>query len=269
MNTISIGPRTLAYDESGSPSAPPVLMLPWLGGSRLGWAEVARALSDTCRVIVPDHRDSGDSDSFEEAYTLPDLAYDAAALLLALNAAPAVVVGLSMGGMVAQYLAIRHPELVRALVLVSTTPGGVGGTPATERGRAALFLPAELEAGERARQAMTFMTAPGFTDAHPEVLDLAEARGRRHPMSADTYKRQFRAIRAHDTAPLLATLQVPTLVIHGDSDDLIPLPDGQRLAASIPGAVLEVYSGTGHMPQLERRGEFLADVRGFLGNLES
>ena len=221
------------------------------------------------RVLAPDHRDTGDSSPDAAPFLLGDLADDAAAFLRTLNAAPAVVVGLSMGGMVAQQLALRHPELVRGLVLVSTTPGGAGGSPATERGRAALFLPAELEAGERARQAMTLMTAPGFTDAHPEVLDLAEARGRQHPMSTDTYKRQFRAIRAHDTAPLLTSISVPTLVIHGDLDDLIPLPDGQRLAAGILGAQLRVYQDTGHMPQLERREEFLADVCGFLEKLKA
>jgi 3-oxoadipate enol-lactonase len=267
MNTVSIGPRTLAYDEFGPPSAPAVLLLPWLGGSRLGWLEVARALSDTYRVIVPDHRDTGDSAPSEEAYTLPDLADDAAALLLALNAAPTAVVGLSMGGMVAQHLAIRHPELVRALVLVSTTPGGAASPAATERGRAALFLPAELEAGERARQAMTLMTAPGFTDTHPEALELAERNARQHPISADSYKRQFRAVRAHDATVGLASVAVPTLVLHGDSDDLIPLPAAAHLAANIPGATLKVYPGTGHMPQLERHEEFLADLRGFLASV--
>ncbi len=266
MKSVSAGPRTLAYDESGPPSAPALLLLPWLGGSRLGWTQVAQALSDTYRVIVPDHRDTGDSERSDEAYTLPDLADDAAALLLALNAAPAVVVGLSMGGMVAQHLAIRRPELVRALVLVSTTPGGAASPPATERGRAALFLPAELESGERARQALTLMTAPGFTDTHPEALELAERNARHHPMSADSYKRQFRAVRAHDAVAELASIAVPTLVLHGDADDLIPLPAGEYLAANIPGAALKVYPGTGHMPQLERRDEFLADVRGFLSS---
>ena len=264
MNTLSIGSRTLAYDESGPSSAPTVLLLSWLGGSRLGWAEVARALSDTYRVIVPDHRDTGDSDSFEEPYILPDLAGDAAALLTALAAAPAAVVGLSMGGMVAQHLAIRHPELVRALVLVSTTPGGAASPAATERGRAALFLPAELEAGQRARQAMTLMTAPGFTDMHPEALELAERNARQHPMSEGSYKRQFRAVRVHDAHAGLASIAVPTLVLHGDADDLIPLPAAEHLAANIPGAALKVYPNTGHMPQLERQEEFLADVRGFL-----
>ena len=266
--SVQIGPHTLAYTEA-SPADPrgTVLLLAWLGGSRLGWSEVLAELGSEYRALAPDHRDTGDSSPDTEPFLLGDLADDDAAFLKALNAAPAVVVGLSMGGMVAQHLALRHPELVRGLVLVSTTPGGAGGTPTTERGRAALFLPAELEAGERARQAMTLMTVPGFTDAHPEVLDLAERNAERHPMSADSYKRQFRAVRAHDTTAGLALIAVPTLVLHGDSDDLIPLPDGLRLAAGIPGAQLRVYQGTGHMPQLERREEFLADVRGFLAQL--
>lgn len=269
MKTVSIGPRTLAYTEI-LPANPrgTVLFLSWLGGSRLGWSEVLAELGTKYRVLAPDHRDTGDSSPDAEPFLLSDLADDAASFLKALNASPAVVVGLSMGGMVAQHLALRHPELVRGLVLVSTTPGGDGGSPATERGRTALFLPAELEAGERARQAMTLMTVPGFTDAHPEILDLAERNAKRHPMSADSYKRQFRAVRAHDAAAGLASIVVRTLVLHGDSDDLIPLPNAERLMAGIPGATLKVYPSTGHMPQLERRAEFLADLRGFLGELE-
>ena len=267
--SVPIGPRTLAYTEI-LPANPrgTVLFLSWLGGSRLGWQGTVAEIGLTHRALAPDPRDTGDSSPDAEPFLLDDLADDAAVFLRALNAAPAFVVGLSMGGMVAQHLALRHPELVRGLVLVSTTPGGAGGSPATERGRAALFLPAELEAGERARQAMTLMTAPGFTDAHPEILDLAERNAKRHPMSADSYKRQFRAVRAHDAVAGLASIVVRTLVLHGDSDDLIPLPNAERLMAGIPGATLKVYPSTGHMPQLERRAEFLADLRGFLGELE-
>ena len=268
--SVPIGPRTLAYTEILPANLRgTVLFLSWLGGSRLGWSEVLAELGTKYRVLAPDHRDTGDSSPDAEPFLLSDLADDAASFLKALNASPAVVVGLSMGGMVAQHLALRHPELVRGLVLVSTTPGGDGGSPATERGRTALFLPAELEAGERARQAMTLMTVPGFTDAHPEILDLAERNAKRHPMSADSYKRQFRAVRAHDAAAGLASIVVRTLVLHGDSDDLIPLPNAERLVAGIPGATLKVYPSTGHMPQLERRAEFLADLRGFLGKLEA
>ena len=267
LKTVSVGSRTLAYTEH-APEQPEgtVLFLAWLGGSRLGWSDTVAEIGQTYRTLAPDHRDTGDSSADSEAFSLEDLADDAAAFLLALDVAPAVVVGLSMGGMVAQHLALRHPELVRALVLVSTTPGGAASPPATERGRAALFLPAELEAGERARQAMTLMTAPGFTDTHPEALELAERHARRHPMSTDSYKRQFRAVRAHDVVAALPSIGVPTLVLHGDADDLIPLPAAERLATTIPGARLKVYPHTGHMPQLEQREEFLADLRGFLAS---
>jgi len=260
-----VGGRTLAYLEI-SPAQPRanVLFLAWLGGSRLGWPDVVGEVGQDYRALAPDHRDTGDSGAFTDPYLLSDLADDAADFLRALDAAPAFVVGLSMGGMVAQHLALRHPELVRGLVLVSTTPGGRDSTPATERGRAALFLPPELPAPERARQALTLMTHPGFTDAHPQALAQAAANAGRHPMSAESFRRQFQAIRAHDTTPDLARIAAPTLVLHGEHDDLIPLPNAERLAAGIPGAELRVYPGTGHMPHLERPGEFLRDLRGFL-----
>ncbi|MBB5233946.1 alpha/beta fold hydrolase [Deinococcus budaensis] len=260
-----VGDRTLAYLEV-APAQPRahVLFLSWLGGSRLGWADVVRELGQDYRALAPDHRDTGDSEACADAFTLADLADDAAAFLRAVAAAPAFVVGLSMGGMVAQHLALRHPELVRGLVLVATTPGGRASTPATERGRAALFLPAELPAPERARQALTLMTHPGFTEAHPGALAQAAANAERHPMSAESFRRQFQAIRAHDTTAGLARIQAPTLVLHGEHDDLIPLSNAERLAAGIPGAGLRVYPGTGHMPHLERPADFLRDLRGFL-----
>ena len=88
-----------------------------------------------------------------------------------------------------------HPELVRGLVLVSTTPGGAASTPATERGRSALFLSSEIEAGQRARQALALMAADGLHERDPAAFDLAEQHARTHPQSAESYKRQFRAIR--------------------------------------------------------------------------
>ena len=87
-------------------------------------------------------------------------------------------------------------------------------------------------------------------------------------MSSDSYKRQFRAVRAHDVTADLGQIRMPTLILHGDSDDLIPLPAAEHLLAALPDARLKVYPATGHMPQLERRAAFLADLRGFLAELE-
>lgn len=265
MNTIQVSGRQVAYSEF-SPTHPKatVLFLAWLGGSRLGWQSVVIEIGKDYRALAPDHRDTGDSEKFEDAYSLPDLADDAAEFLKALQTGPVFVVGLSMGGMVAQHLALRHPDLVRGLVLVSTTAGGVGGTPATERGRTALFLSTDIEAGERARQALALMAADGLAERDPATFDQAEHNARQHPQSAESYKRQFRAIRSHDTAAELSQIKVPTLVLHGETDDLIPLPNGTRLASSISGADTKIYPQTGHMPQVERREEFVADLRSFL-----
>ncbi len=267
MKVVQLAGRRSAYSEV-SPAQPKatVLFLSWLGGSRLGWQGVVDEIGQEYRALSPDHRDTGDSETFEDAYSLSDLADDAAAFLKAADAAPAFVVGLSMGGMVAQHLALRHPELVRGLVLVSTTPGGAASTPATERGREALFLPADIEAGERARRALALMAADGLQERDPGAFDLAEQHARTYPQSAESYKRQFRAIRAHDTTAALAQIKVPTLVLHGEGDDLIPLPNAERLSAGIPGAAFKTYPHTGHMPQLERRDEFLSDLRDFLAS---
>ena len=265
MNTVQVLGRQVAYTEVSPPNPrATVLFLAWLGGSRLGWQAAVDETGQDNRALAPDHRDTGDSETFEDAYVLSDLADDAAEFLSALNTGPVFVVGLSMGGMVAQQLALRRPELVRGLVLVSTTPGGAASTPATERGRSALFLSAEIEAGQRARQALALMAADGLQERDPAAFDTAEQNARAHPQSAESYKRQFRAIRSHDTTADLGTIDVPTLVLHGESDDLIPLPNAQRLANGIPGARLKAYPHTGHMPHIERRSEFLADLRGFL-----
>ncbi|ULH15169.1 alpha/beta hydrolase [Deinococcus sp. KNUC1210] len=93
---------------------------------------------------------------------------------------------------------------------------------------------------------------------------MAATHARRHPQSTESYKRQFRAVRAHDTSAELPGLHLPALVIHGETDELIRLPDGVRLAGGISGAQFRVYPHTGHMPHIERREEFLTDLRGFL-----
>ena len=262
---MQVSGRRMAYSEASPPNPrATVLFLPWMGGSRLGWSSVVDDIGQDYRALALDHRDTGDSEAFLDTYSVADLADDAAAFLTALNAAPAWVVGLSLGGMVAQQLALQHPELVRGLVLAATTPGGAASTPAGERGRAALFLPAELEAGERARQALALMSADGFLERDPAAFDTPASNARTHPQTTDSYKRQLRAVKFHDTSADLHRLALPTLVIHGDADPLIPLPDGQRLAAGIPGARLCVYPQTGHMPHIERPQAFLDDLRGFL-----
>lgn len=264
---VTVQGRQMAYSEVSptSPSAT-LLLLHWLGGSRLGWAQVMEALGGTYRVLAPDLRDIGDSEAFAGSYRMEDLADDMALFLQATHARGAVALGLSMGGMVAQHLAIRHPELLGGLVLVSTSAGGREATPSTERGRAALFRPIDQEAGERAADALALMAADGLRERCPEAFAFTAENARRHPFTPDTFKRQYNAIRLHDSTAELAGIQLPTLILHGEADEVLPLPNAERLAA-IPHAKFKAYTDTGHMPHLERPEEFLGDVRAFLAQL--
>lgn len=265
--TIDISGRRVAYSEVRPPRPQAtLLLLHWLGGSRLGWTQVMHELGSTYRVLAPDLRDIGDSEQFAGDYLMEDLADDMAGFLQAVGGVGAVALGLSMGGMVAQHLAIRHPQLLRGLILVSTSPGGRDAAPSTERGRAALFRPVGQEAGERAADALALMAADGLRERNPAAFAFTAANARVHPFTPDTFKRQFNAIRRHDTVARLPSIGLPTLILHGEADEVLPLANAERLRA-IPHSSFKAYPQTGHMPQLERPQQFLEDVRQFVDSL--
>ncbi len=261
----NVGGRRLAYDEV-TPQHPKgtILLLTGLGGKRLGWVRQLPVFGQTYRTLAMDHRDVGDSDPYGESYTVGDQADDAAALLRALSAAPAHVVGISMGGMIALNLAARHPELVRSLVLVATSAGGATHVGPTPEAAAVLRPDPGAEIGERAARTYRTITAPGYLDAHPEEAELIARAARHKPMSLDSYTRQYGAVMSHDVTAQLPNLHIPTLVVHGDADPLVPPGNGYHLAREIPGAKLIIYSDTGHIPIMERAEDFNRDVLAFI-----
>ncbi|MBB6015277.1 alpha/beta fold hydrolase [Deinococcus radiopugnans] len=266
----NIGTRTLAYDEV-RPEHPQgnVLLLTGLGSNRLGWRGQLPVFGEKYRTFAIDHRDTGDSDAVigdggDADYSTADQADDAAAFLRAMNAAPAHVVGLSMGGFIALNLAVRWPELVQSLTLVSTSAGGASHVGPDPAGLDALRPDFTLSPGERARRTYGLIMAPGFLDAHPEAADAIAANASYRPLTPERYARQFRSTRTHDVTADLEKLLVPTLVVHGDADPLVRYENGQHLAAHIPGAELVTYPGTGHIPIVERAEEFNREVLAFM-----
>ena len=265
MPTTQVGSHTVYYDEQGV--GHPLLLLSGLGGTRLGWWKQVEPLSARYRVINMDNRDAGDSALGTGPYTIGDLAEDVAGVILNLDLGPAYVVGISMGGMIAQELAIRHPHLVDKLVLVSTTAGG----PAAVQARpeiAALLMRPEEDIEARVRHTFTLICGEGYMAAHPQDLDQIVAHSIAKPMSPDSYMRQLGACFQHITtgcADRLGQVAAPTLVIHGDCDPLIPYENGQYLAAHIPGARLSSYPGVGHLSTVEAAERFNRDVIEFLG----
>lgn len=267
-SSVMITGRKVAYDEA-RPANPAdekgtILLLTGLASKRLGWVRQIGVFGREYRTIALDHRDTGDSDEVAEDYTPADLADDAAALLTALGITRAHVAGISLGGFAALQFALRHPDMLDRLVLVSTSAGGKTHVPPSPEIMALLTPVPGIEVGERAIRNYSKIMAAEFVAAHPEALEQIAATARYQPQSAAGYGRQLRASLAHDVADELRRITAPTLVIHGDLDPLIPPANGAYLAAHIPGARHLVYHGVGHIPIVERSDDFNRDVLAFL-----
>jgi 3-oxoadipate enol-lactonase len=223
MPAISAGEIELDYERSGE--GPPLLMIMGMSGTALHWGEpFLEALRPHFEVIVYDHRGVGASSRLEGPLTIAQLAGDAAHVL-----------GISMGGMVAQELALARGELVRTLTLGCTFCGGADSVPTTPAvlGR----LAAGMQSGDRARAVRTAwevnvsqtMAAEG--DAYERFTGIVA----RRPVAVPVIMAQLQACAAHDTCARLPTLTVPTLVIHGTEDEMLPMQNGQLIASLIPG----------------------------------
>jgi len=262
----------LEYELFGSEGGQPLLLIMGLGAQMILWDEefCAALAARGYRVIRFDNRDVGLSTKVDgwraldlaaalaafalgrpvaAPYTLSDMAADAAGLLDALDIAAAHVVGASLGGMIAQTLAIEHPARVRSLTSIMSTTGDRELPPARPEAAAALLEPPPRDReGAMARAVKVFRTigSPGFPFDEARVRTRAGRSYDRcfHPAGV---ARQMLAILASGSrADALRRLRVPTLVIHGSDDPLVPVAHGIETAALVPGAELLVIEGMGH-----------------------
>lgn len=216
----------IAWEARGN--GDPVLLIAGQATGMHGWGPFADALARDKRVIVYDHRGIGASGEGDPAaYSTRGFASDAVAVLDAVGEADAHVVGHSMGGRVAQWLAADHPERVRRLVLIATTAGDATGS---RRDKAAL---ADLLSGDRRRMLPLFF-ADAWAAGHPSDVDAFFTR----VASRAALRGHFAASRDHDATDALARITAPTLVVHGRRDALTPVDHARLLAERIPGAEL-------------------------------
>ncbi len=251
MPVVTAGEVELSYERNGS--GPPLLMIMGMSGTALSWGEpFLELLREDFETIVYDHRGVGSSSRMEEPFTIAQLAEDAVALLAALEIDSAHVLGISMGGMVAQDLALAHPERVRTLTLGCTYCGGEGSALAAEevmRGLAEAMF-----SGDRARMIRASWEAnlsPGFAaddDAYARFLEIAGLRA----VAAEVIMAQMQAIGGHDTSARLPSIELPTLVLHGTLDQMLPVQNGRMIAGLIPGSQLEIFDDVGHLFFWER-----------------
>ena len=245
----------LEYQVFGDEQDPALLLIAGLGAQMLSWDDdFCRLLAaQGFRVIRFDNRDVGHSTWMDDdgagEYSLDDMAADAAALLDALGIPAAHVVGASMGGFIAQLVALNHPAKVLTLTSIMSGPNGADQVRPTEDGTAVLMVPAPDTREERivvgmwAKQKLMGPDDP-FDRDYEERRIIAALDRAYHPAG---FVRQLQAIMAaQGRLARLAQLRVPALVIHGDADILVPVDNGRNVAAAIPGARLIEIQGMGH-----------------------
>jgi pimeloyl-ACP methyl ester carboxylesterase len=257
---VTVNEAELCVDTIGDPAHPAVLLIMGAGGSMDRWEEpfCARLASAGRHVIRYDHRDTGGSTTYppgRPGYTGDDLVADPLAILDHLGVERAHVVGLSMGGAIAQRIAVEYPERVRSLTLMSTSPAGSGGgelPPMSDELRTVFAADARPD--------------PDWADRDATIAYLLEEE-RPYAGARGLDERALRALlgRVYDRSPGLASannhflvegsemprarlgeIAAPTLVIHGTDDPLFPPAHGEALAREIPGARLLLVDGLGH-----------------------
>lgn len=261
MPHIRVSDVLLHYEETGQ--GPPVVLIMGLAGSLEWWGpEIQEALSRRFRVVVFDNRGAGRSDRPKDPYTIAQMAEDTRGLMDALGIDRAHVLGYSMGGMIAQELALRHPERLRRLILAATSPGGV--LSALPRPRAFGLLLAERDPERAARATLELLFPPDYVASHAERMIRLSNMLARHATDAASAKRQFAAILRWSAWSRLPRLSVPTLVVHGTADILLPVRNARILHRRIPRSEIRLFPGAGHGFGLQFAEETAETVLGFL-----
>lgn len=251
----------VAWREAGE--GDPILFLHGLGMTRTGWDAQLEALADGHRCVAWDLPGYGASAPLGDFSLVA--AADAAAGLVERLGGSAHVVGMSMGGMIALELALRHPERVRSLALVDTSPAfGLDGTD-PDAWRAARLAP--LDAGARiedfAEPVLRGVMAP---DPDPAAVAIAVASMLRVPLAG--LRQSIAALPAHDVRDRMGAIAAPTLVVVGELDEETPPSYAEALAAGIPGARLAVIPGAGHLTPFEAPDALSALLRDHVAAVE-
>ncbi len=282
MAQIQANGIAIEIERTGKASAPAIVLIRGLGTQLIQWPEkfVQRLVDRGFQLVMFDNRDVGLSEKFESAgtpdlaalmtgraqpaYQLTDMAEDVCGVLDALEIESAHIVGMSMGGMIAQLVAIMRPERTRSLVSIMSSSGRPDLPPPSPEAAAVLTSRPDrpddrdsiIEHGMKTRRVIG---SPGFPTDDTELRKQVEAAYDRSYYPQGVGRQLAAIVKGGSRVEQLKTISVPTLVIHGADDPLVPIEGGRDTAKNIPGALIEIIEGMGHelSPGLEYR---LADL---------
>ena len=232
-----------------------MLLIQGLGYGRWGWEPVAGPLARSFDVLTFDNRGIGESDAPPGPYSAGEMAADAVQVLDEAGVERAHVVGTSLGGMIAQELALTYPERVSKLVLACTTPGGAGAFP----------MPQATVDLMLARASLREFTENALAPAErPDLVDRILVHRERTAQGFEAWSAQAAAGAGFDASGRLGGLAAPTLVQHGDGDLVVDPRNARLLVELIPDARLSVYEGGGHLFFWQEPERFVAELEEFL-----
>lgn len=246
MAKVEVAGREFHYERDGS--GEPLLLIQGMSGTHVSWGEAFKgALEEAFDVVAFDNRGIGFSAPVNGPFTIAEMAEDTAGLLETLGLESAHVVGISMGGMIAQELALAHPERLRSLTLGCTYCGGPGSQLIPEENLQKLV--AGMASGDREkaiRAGYEVNLSPGFRADEGHYAAFHEM-ATTVPAAKATIELQAQAIFGHDTSGRLGETSAPTLIVHGIEDGVLPFPNGELIASLMPAARFEAFDGVGHM----------------------
>ena len=274
MTSIKANNIQIEYERAGDPQAETILLIMGLGAQLIQWPDelVDLLVARGFQVIRFDNRDIGLSSRFDDQkapnlmqlmmdnvagkkisvpYNLSDMAKDAVALLDALGIKKAHIVGASMGGMIAQLVAVNHPAHVLSLTSIMSSTGNPDLPQATPEAMAALLTPVEdptnlEEAVKRGIHVWKTIGSPGFPRDEADLLAYVKRTVERCYYPAGTARQMAAIVADGDRRARLKTITAPTIVLHGEADPLVPIAGGEDTASAISGAQLRRVKGMGH-----------------------
>ncbi len=254
MPFANVNEIQIYYEVFGE--GPPILMIQGLSANTDWWnPRLTEGLSEELKVIQFDNRGAGRTRTPSEDFSIELLAEDVSNLMDSLGFSSAHVLGISMGGMIAQELVLNHPEKVDNLILCSTTCGGPESVQASEEVLETLSLDrSNMEPEQIIERMLPLLFTQEFINNNPDLIELAKKRMLKNPISEEDFKRQLQAIMYFDTCDRLSKIESSTLILHGKEDILIPPKNGKILNEAIQNSKLVYFENSAHglMEEMEK-----------------